>query len=254
MKDIKLMDFFTPLHFDEDFEDGDYELLRPYIQFAKALSELTYQSIYLVDYYRQKFIYVSNNPIFLCGKSPDEVLLDGYSFYFKNVPDNDLKMLLKINDAGFSFFRKLPIEDRTKYSITYDFHIKPVKGSPLLINHKLKPLILDRNSSPWIALCMVSLSSQTEAGHIRFQSIELKKMFELNLSDNKWHEIEWVKLTSREKEILQYSAQGYTMENIADKLKVAIDTIKFHKRNIFAKLEVDSTTEAVTTAINLALL
>lgn len=251
---IELRDFFTPIHFDEDFKDKDYELVQPYIEFAKSLSELTYQSIYLVDYYRRCFLYVSNNPIFLCGESPDKVLALGYLFYFKHVPEKDLKMLLKINVAGFSFFKKLPIEDLTKYSITYDFHLIKSKGRPLLINHKLKPVLLDKNSNPWIALCMVSVSSQPDAGHVKFQSSELKKRFELNFKENKWREIEWVKLTVREKEILQYSAQGFTMKNIADKLKISSDTVKFHKKNIFSKLEVYSTTEAVAAAINLALL
>ena len=79
-------------------------------------------------------------------------------------------------------------------------------------------------------------------------------MFELNLKENKWNEIEWAKLTVREKEILQYSAQGFTMKSIADKLKVSSDTVKFHKKNIFSKLQVYSITEAVAAAINLALL
>ena len=254
MKKIELRDFFTPVHFDEDFNKEDYERLQPYIQFAQSLSEITYQSIYLVDYYRRSFLYVSNNPIFLCGQSPEKVMEDGYLFYFKHVPENDLEMLLKINAAGFSFFKNLPIEDRTKYSITYDFHLKQPKGKPLLINHKSKPLVLDKKSNPWIALCIVSVSSQSDAGHIKFQSSELKKIFELDIKKNKWYEVKKEKLTDREKEILQYSAQGFAMKHIADKLGIALDTVKFHKRNIFSKLHVANTTEAIVTALNLTLI
>lgn len=252
MKKIELRDFFTPVQFDEDFDDEDYGRLQPYIQFAQSLSELTYQSIYLVDYYRRRFLYVSDNPLFLCGKSPQKVMEDGYLFYFKHIPEKELRMLLQINEAGFSFFKDLPVEDRTKYAITYDFHLMQPKGEPLLVNHKLKPLVLDKNSNPWIALCIVSVSSQTEAGHIKFQSSALKKIFELDLKENKWQEAKRGKLTHREKEILRYSGQGFTMKNIADKLGITLDTIKFHKKNIFSKLQVSSTSEAIAAALNLA--
>lgn len=251
MKNIKVRDFFTPIHFDEDFGNEDYIGLQPYIQFAQSLSELTYQSIYLVDYYRKCFLYVSDNSLFLCGKSSKEIMEDGYLFYFKHVPEKDLKMLLQINEAWFSFFNDLPVEDRNKYSITYDFHLMQPKGKPLLVNHKLKPLVLDKNSNPWIALCIVSVSSQTEAGHIKFQSSALKKIFELDMKENKWQEAKRSKLTHREKEILRYSGQGFTMKNIAGKLGITLDTVKFHKKNIFSKLQVDSISKAIAAALNL---
>lgn len=251
---IAIRDFFTPIHFDEIFNDEDYKQVLPHIQFAKSLSELTYQTIYLVDYFKKKFLYVSGNPIFLCGKPPSVVLQEGYLFYLMHVPEDDLEMLLEINKAGFLFFKQLPIEERTKYSITYDFHLKQPKGKTLLINHKLKPLLLDRNFNPWIALCMVSLSNETEAGHVKFRSNELKKTFELNLKENKWHERKSVTLTKREKEILQYSVQGLTVGQIAGKLKLSSDTVRFHKKNIFLKLDVNNITEAISAAMDLAII
>jgi len=34
------------------------------------------------------------------------------------------------------------------------------------------------------------------------------------------------------------SAQGYSMNEIADKLFIGTDTIKFHRKNVFEKLQV----------------
>lgn len=250
---IEIRDFFKPIHFEESIDEEDYKQVVPHIQFAKSLSELTHQTIYLVDYYKKRFLYVSDNPIFLCGKSPTLVQQEGYLFYLMHVPEDDLEMLLKINIAGFSFFNNLPVEERTKYSITYDFHLKQPKGKKLLINHKLKPILLDSKLNPWIALCMVSLSNQTEAGHVKFRSNELKKTFELNLKDNKWYEKKNITLTNREKEILQLSVQGLAVGQIADKLKVSADTVRFHKKNIFSKFEVNNITEAVSAAMDMTI-
>lgn len=251
---ITLNDFFKPVPTLEGIEQEDYKKVDPYIHFAKSISQITYQSIYLVDYYKKGFIYVSDNQIFLCGYTPEQVLRYGFVFYLKNVPEIDLEMLIKINKAGFDFFRELPHYDKLKYSISYDFHLKQKNGSSMLVNHKLKPLVLDRHSNPWIALCLVSISSQTKAGNVRFKSNELKKIYELDLIKNEWIEVNTQKLNTREKEILAYSAQGLTMEQIALKLFLSVDTIKFHKKSIFSKLGVKSISEAIGKSIDSALI
>ena len=65
--------------------------------------------------------------------------------------------------------------------------------------------------------------------------------------------IEKAEVKKREKDILRYSAQGLTMEQIAEMLFVSIDTIKFYKKQIFSKLKVKSITEATAIAIELSL-
>jgi len=44
------------------------------------------------------------------------------------------------------------------------------------------------------------------------------------------------RLSSREAEVLHLSEQGYTTQEVADKLFVSYETVKTHKRNIIAKL------------------
>ena len=53
------------------------------------------------------------------------------------------------------------------------------------------------------------------------------------------------KLTAREEEILQCLAKGYVTKEIADKLDVSYDTVRFHLKHIYDKLHVHSRTEAV---------
>ncbi len=251
---ISVSDFFRPVHLSEEFSDEDYQRTLPYIHFAEALSAITYQSIYLIDYYKRGFLYVSSNPIFLCGLKPESVLKDGYLFYLKNVPTEDLEMLLKINEAGFSFFGKILMEDRLKFAISYDFHLIQPGGKHTLVNHKLKPLLLDKHGNPWIALCIVSVSANTKSGNVRFKSVKLNKSFELNLSTNEWTQVKTIKLTKGEREVLILSAQGLTSEEIAERSFLTLAAIKFRKRSIFNKLNVNNMSEAITISMNLALL
>lgn len=56
-------------------------------------------------------------------------------------------------------------------------------------------------------------------------------------------------LTPREKEILQMLVNGKSYKMIAAESNIATDTVKSHIRNIYAKLHVNSGTEAVSKAI-----
>jgi DNA-binding NarL/FixJ family response regulator len=57
-------------------------------------------------------------------------------------------------------------------------------------------------------------------------------------------------LTSREENVLHLLAQGYASKEIADKLSVRYDTVRFHLKNIYTKLHVRSRVEAIIKYFN----
>lgn len=58
-----------------------------------------------------------------------------------------------------------------------------------------------------------------------------------------------VSLTEKEKSVLQQLVNGHSYKMIANDLQISVDTVRFHIRNIYAKLHVNSATEAVSLAI-----
>lgn len=56
-------------------------------------------------------------------------------------------------------------------------------------------------------------------------------------------------LSEREREILQYLVKGMSYKMIAAECHISYDTVRFHMKNIYAKLHVVSMTEAVAKAI-----
>jgi len=52
-------------------------------------------------------------------------------------------------------------------------------------------------------------------------------------------------LTARELEILTELSQGYLYKEIADRLKIGLETVRTHVHHIYEKLHVQSRTEAV---------
>ncbi len=57
-----------------------------------------------------------------------------------------------------------------------------------------------------------------------------------------------IELSPREKEVLSQLAKGNTYDSIADQLFISKNTIKFHLKNIYIKLQVNSNIEAVQKA------
>ena len=97
-------DYFIAANSVGAINEEQYKNLDVLIRTAEAISRSLYQSVYLIDYYKKGFLYVSENPLFLCGHTSKEMKELGYSFYSQHVPEEEQQMLLEINSNGFKFF------------------------------------------------------------------------------------------------------------------------------------------------------
>jgi DNA-binding NarL/FixJ family response regulator len=61
-------------------------------------------------------------------------------------------------------------------------------------------------------------------------------------------------LTNRERQVLRHLSHGMTNEKVATELGISAETVQSHVRNAMGKLDADTRTEAVATAIRLSLL
>ncbi len=160
MTSHELNQFFRPLNSHMQIADSNYSKTAVCISMADALARNTNHSLYIIDYNRKNFLYVSTNPLFLCGRSPEEVRHKGYAFYFEVVPPDEINRLMEINEAGFRFYYDQPVEKRLDLSIEYNFHICSSERHSHLIHHKLTPILLSDKGDIWLALCTVSLSPE----------------------------------------------------------------------------------------------
>jgi DNA-binding CsgD family transcriptional regulator len=233
-----------------EIREEEYQKVNLLVDTFDAISRTTYQSLYIIDYYKKNFLYVSNNPLFLCGNTAKEVQQLGYAFYLNHVPEQEQIMLTEINKAGFDFFNKIPITERAKYTISYNFHLLNGKKK-ILINHKLTPVELTADGKIWLAACVVSLSSRdSSVGNIEMRKTDETFFWKYSLESRRWREEKGITLSEREKEILLLSAKGYTMNEIADEVCLSLDTIKFYRRKLFEKLDAKNIIEAAAIAAN----
>jgi DNA-binding CsgD family transcriptional regulator len=246
MEDIKR--FFNEKNEVSSNAEIDFGQTQDYLEIVKAFSRITYQSIYIIDYQKKSFEYVSDNPLFLCGKSSEEVKEMGYGFYFQYVKPEDLEMLVKINEVGFDFYEKLPLEERKQYTISYDFHIINERKNVVLINHRLTPIFLTKDGKIWMAMCIVSLSNSNTAGNISISKDGSDDIWRYDVEFHQWVQEEKIKLSQREYEILSLYASGLTINEIAVKLFITADTVKFHRKKLFEKIGANNIAEALAYA------
>lgn len=214
-----------------------YKNIDAIINTTRAISRALCQCVYLIDFHKNGILYVSDNPLFLCGHTTDDFKINGYSILDKHVSEEERTRLLEINNQCFQFFEKniLP-KDKSKCYFTYDFHLTLARKRKVLINHKLTPILLTEEGRVWIAMCVVSLSSRSTSRDLEIHIEGSPKYWKYSLKKHKWAEVEIIQLKEEEKLVLQLSSQGYTMNDMAEIMCKSIDTIKSYKRTLFSKI------------------
>ncbi|KGE14685.1 response regulator transcription factor [Sphingobacterium deserti] len=238
----------------ETLSENELNRVLHYRDVIYAFERAIYSSIYTIDYEKQTFEYVSENPLFLCGLSVDEVREMGYAFYFNNVVPEDLDLLIKANKLWFEFYEKIPLPDKKLYTISYDFHLKNDSNKDILVNHKLTPVFITDSGKIRKAICIVSLSTAKCSGNIKILKKGCHQILDYDLKKDRWSSVKKIVLTEREKEIIQLSIRGFTINEIASQLFVSPGTVKFHRKNIFAKLDVTNMSQGILFAANNKLL
>ena len=248
-------DFFIKENSIDYISEETYNAINHIIEDIAAFARTTYKSVYVIDYYRQNFLYVADNPLFLCGIAADEVRKLGYNFYINQVIPEDLELLLEVNVAGFQFLENIAREELRNYTISCDFHVvNKESGKKQLINHQITPLRLTENGNVWLALCVASISSNDTSGNTEMSKNNSSIYWDYDRKTKKWKERLRLELKDIEKEVLRLSAKGYTMHEIADQIHRSFDTVKVYRKNLFEKLGVDNISEAVCYAMNHRLL
>lgn len=250
---ITVDDFFLPNNTVAPLPDELYAKSALFIAAAKAFARSTHQCVYLIDYSRKGFVYVSDNLALLCGQPAGQIRDFGYELYLRHVPGKELEMLSEINEKGFELFDTIPVDQRTEYSIQYDFHLTAGRKARL-VHHTLTPLALTRDGKIWLALCTISMSSRNTPGHAVFKKEHSKEYFLYDLARHQWIKKEETVLSEMEHSVLWLSTQGYTMNEIAGRLFRSVDTVKACKRSLFARLGVKNIAEALWHAANYRLL
>lgn len=222
-----------------------YKDIHTYLEILDASARLTNNCNYLIDFYRGEVLYMSYNPLFLCGVEASDIKLLGSTFNKKFVSEKENKMITELIGTWLYFIEKQPIKDRKLFTIRYDYYL-----GKKLINVSMTPAFLCENGKPWIVICNAKLSTHSHSGNGVIYKYNSPQIWEYSFISKKWKENEIVTLTEMEQQIIRFSIQGKKEDDICKLIFRSKDGLKSIKKKMFYKMDVQNITEAVSFALS----
>ena len=102
-----------------------------------------------------------------------------------------------------------------------------------------------------MSLCVVNPSAGTKPGNAFIQMIDEPMVkHKYSFKAGRFMSPQSIILSDREKQVIKLSANGYSVPDIASILFVSVNTVKYHKKNIYKKLGVNNISEAIFFALS----
>ncbi|MGN6509912.1 MAG: LuxR C-terminal-related transcriptional regulator [Chitinophaga sp.] len=160
-------------------------------------------------------------------------------------PD-DIPFVEKAEAAIIRKFQKIGWDKLMKYKGSYCFRMKTAGGAYRLFLHQHLVLTLDANGGYAKALNIhTDISHITTANNYKVSLIGLEaepSYFDMQVTDPLAGALHY---TRREMEVLRLISEGLTTLQIAERLHLAMDTVKNHRRNILSKAGMKNTAELI---------
>ena len=208
------------------------------------LIDMSTEVIYIIDFLKQGFHYVVNRDFFLLKLSVEEVLSLGYDFYKKVIHPKDLRLFADMHAA---ILRHAMITDNPDEIFYYSFYVRTkTEIGYIMIYHKLKPVFI--NGQVRYGICLMSSSVVSKPGCLRVYYRKDQEYDEFIYGE--WRRKRIEKLSMQEKKVLIYARQGIVNKEIAYKMNIEYQSVLNIEKSIYAKLNVNTMTQAIIYAIN----
>ena len=232
---------------DEDRKKAEY-LLQAIAIYSQAKCNLTY----VVDYFNRSIAFISDRLRLLC-----DLRIQGcpqmYELFHKIFPPEDISLVEELKENAYVAFKDKRAGEKTVYSFHCDINLI-VRGEKKLYNMCAIPFVRTSDGKLLMISCTFSPASRKDTGNAVIHKLDSGQLYIYNFAEHRWLERHIEPLTERERIILENSAQGLTEREISKKILRTNHSVKASKRQLFKKLEVKSTAEALEFCINHGLL
>jgi DNA-binding NarL/FixJ family response regulator len=216
----------------------------PFETFTSLFSE----AIYVIDFKRQCFCYVSSHALFLCGHSQEEAMRSGYDFYSRIIHPDDLSLLKKMLRVINMYISEQKEEvNFFSFTVRHKNHLQGNQFDYCMVYHRLKPIC---NKESNLGICILTLSVMPDSGNLMCFNSNGSYPDEYSFISGKWKKRENKGLTERERAILVLSKQRLDNRSIAGRLCISYDTLKHMITVLCEKLGVKNLKQAVVYATN----
>ena len=239
--------------------DYDYdELLRSIEEhpLTKGFATIGPYFFLIGDVKNWKTLFVSEGVEQITGYSTKEAIEMGPELLVQFTHPDDYAFAMQTNQKAIEILYQQPIEDRAYFTCSFYYRGLRKDGNTLSIQHQIFPIGFDIQGNPYVFAMIL-----TDISHLNLQRNPRTVLF-----DKKNNHLQVIqpgdffvagkpiKLSNREKEVLQLLASGNSTKSIAEKLDLSFHTIATYRKRLLEKTEVKNTTELVNFAMIHALL
>ncbi len=233
-----------------EFDEIDYSILEKRRNDWIKLSEVTHSIVLVFDCYTNKFVFVSDNIPKLYGLDSRRLFIHGHQPVIEVIHPDDIDYGLLVRKKIYSILRSFSNEEKRNYKAIHEMRIRNTRGEYIRIIEQEQVLELDKSGNIWLMLSVIDVDASQESEIIKSHLYNFKtgELIFIDLSDTLDEP-----LTNRELEVLRFMKKGLLSKEIAEALKVSINTVNSHRQNILQKLKANNSIEAVNFAQRLGL-
>lgn len=233
-----------------EFDEIDYSILEKRRNDWIKLSEVTHSIVLVFDCYTNKFVFVSDNIPKLYGLDSRRLFIHGHQPVIEIIHPDDIDYGLLVRKKIYSILRSFSNEEKRNYKAIHEMRIRNIRGEYIRIIEQEQVLELDKSGNIWLMLSVIDVdaSHESEITKSHLYNFKTGEQIFIDLSDTLDEP-----LTNRELEVLRFMKKGLLSKEIAETLKVSINTVNSHRQNILQKLKANNSIEAVTFAQRLGL-
>ena len=199
--------------------------------------------VYMLNYESATYLYVNNAMSKIYGIDKDVFLKSDLRILHQTIHPDDLIHFLQIITKTAGLLLKLSFKEKTESKLKVFYRIRIANGSYSWCM-QMNQVIHQSNTEKLIDFGTVILMPENQVMHKVVGYLSRgDKTIEIKSSAYIAEGID--SLTRREKEVLTYVSKGKSSQDIAELLKLSIQTIKIHRKNILKKLGVNSSIQAI---------
>ncbi|HET9745800.1 MAG TPA: LuxR C-terminal-related transcriptional regulator [Chitinophagaceae bacterium] len=213
--------------------------------------------IFLLDYTTKQYIYVDDACFTMFGFKASYFLETGLDEYLRKWHPADYEILNKyVQPSSISFFKTIQAEKWMDYFISYNYRFLNASGEYKTVLQRSSYIPGGAQGLPRGIIGVIfdithfkndlsivhTIEETRSYDHEIVNKVVLKKVYPLiEFKDNRL-------VSNREKEILKHIAAGMSSKQIADILKISVNTINNHRKNMLAKTNCRTSAELMNYA------
>lgn len=234
-------------------EHTDYSILNYHMRLLGQLALVENSSMTIYDILQRKYVFVRNRFRELIEYDEQVASEQGYAFFFRLMHPDDIPFVLDTSIRSIEYLQEVPPAVRKDYKTVFEFRLRNREGKYIRFIQQLVNLELDLAGNMWLILILMDVDPNQQGGKLLLRTMKNMKTGQvIPFSEERDERLS--QLTKREIEILGLIAKGMASKEIAEQLFLSVNTVNNHRQRIIEKMDVSSTSEALTYAMRIGII